>query len=200
MGGAWGRTRSERGQSLLEVMVALTLMSFAAVTLAGALIAVTKVSDVNEQRAQVDSALLGYGEVVRSQLVKSASDPAAWNTPRPLDADGYRDCDANTASYYQTDAARRIVDLPAPAGASTTVSTTSPIRTTAWRKPADMTVQVLSVVNWNSNTGSWAPGCLSPDPGIQRVTIKVTWDPADTTTPPEERTAQIIKRRPGPAS
>ena len=92
----------------------------------------------------------------------------------------YRPCAAGVAAAYQT---------AALAGLTTTGN---PGATPSWRQPDGMTVAVTTVDSWDPTARSFATGCLSPDPGAQRIGVQV--DYRGTT-----RTAQIVKRSKAPA-
>lgn len=151
------RLRDQRGQSLIEVSVAIILISAALLSLIGALFTSIRATEVNEDVSIVNAAIVGYGEVLRTDVA-------------------YRDCVGSPAiaSYYTSQAATKLSTYD-PTSPSTTIDATR------WRKPDTMAVQVTDVDSWSPGTQSFADGCADPDTGAQKLTISVSFNGEEKT-------------------
>jgi type II secretory pathway pseudopilin PulG len=142
------RRVGQGGQSLVEVLVALALLSGALLTVLAGLFTVIRATDANERNSAVNTALLSYGEIVRGQVA-------------------FRNCTASgTNTLHQGYTADALTKL-----ANVGVSTTAPV----WAKPADMDVRVVSVKSWDNATAAWATGCVFPETGLQSIQIEVKY-------------------------
>jgi prepilin-type N-terminal cleavage/methylation domain-containing protein len=72
----------DRGDTLIEILVALAILSIGIVALVGAIGANASATSVNRQQAQVDSVLLSAAEYVKSVPLNSA----LCSAPVPFDA------------------------------------------------------------------------------------------------------------------
>ena len=71
-----------------------------------------------------------------------------------------------------------------------------------WRRPNNVYPEIVSVQSFDPSSQTWASGCITPDPGLQRVTYRIVACDGNTTSPchqPISRTGQIVKRRTGPS-
>ena len=80
--GRRGRRTGQAGQSLVELIIAILLLGTVFLSLAGALTAINRGTATNEKVQSIDSAMLAYGEVIRTQV-------------------GYQACVGNMADTYQ---------------------------------------------------------------------------------------------------
>jgi len=171
-GGRAQRERGERGQSLVELLVAIVLvgMVFLAITLA--ILTVVRSSGSNRRIQSIDTALVSYGEVIRDRTLVPYTACAAAGTSGST----------TVASAYQTSAA-----LPAAMSTSNAA-----VASDTWRKPVGMVVEVVGIDAWSLSNSQFVTGCAVPDGGAQRVTYKITYEGSS-------RTGQTIKRMAGPA-
>lgn len=164
--------RSQSGQSLVEVFIAMALLAGVFLVLAGGLFTVIKATDTNKRVQNIDTSLVTYGEILQTQI----DYVACPGSPSSV-ADFY---------YFASD--------PLITGSNTPSD--------KWRKPNNIIVEVLSVSSWNQATQSWSAGCLAPDSGVQKVKYQVTGCSSATVSPcdaPTVRTGEIVKRKSGPS-
>lgn len=175
--GAAERNRGQSGQSLIEVIVAIVLMSSVFTVIAAALLTVVFSTATNENKQIADAAIVSYGEILQTQVPYYACPTPP--SPYSSFADAY---------YFASD----------PLMTSSN-SATTPL----WRRPNNVQVEVVAVKSFNTATEGWASGCLNPDPGIQLVQYRVTVCKAGTPGPscesPTVRTAEVVKRKEGPS-
>ena len=160
--------RGQSGQSLAEAIIAMLLIGSIFLILAGALFTVIKVTTTNKNLQSIDTGLITYGEILQTQVP-------------------YENCSTSnpTASNYQLNSQDFITGGASPP--------------TKWRLPytdgASMVTEVTGVESWNTATqafedrGASLNKCISPDPGVQRVSYKITFGGVS-------RTGQVVKRKP----
>ena len=66
--GAQGRTRGQAGQSLIEVIIAITLLASVFFMISVGLLTVTRGTKTNKNVQAIDSALVAYGEILQTQV------------------------------------------------------------------------------------------------------------------------------------
>ncbi len=176
------RPRGQRGQSLVEVIVAMLLMGgLFAVVGAGILVAV-RGGTVNENQQLASSALVTYGEILQTQV-------------------DYFECPTAPAPYSSFTDAYYFASEPFLSGASL-----GNAAETRWRRPSNVLVSVLAVRSFNPADDTWAGGCASPDSGAQLIRYQVmvcknvplNQDP-NLCESPSVRTGEIVKRKSGPS-
>ncbi len=172
--------RGQSGQSLVEVIIALGLLTSIFIILAGALFAVIRVTTTNKNLQSIDTGLITYGEILKTQVpYENCSKENSLNALGTVTGQP-------TWSNYQNYARNSITG-----GGS---------EPTKWRLPygefGEMLVEVIGVESWNLETGSFEDragvlysACLTPDTGIQRVSYRVTFGGVS-------RTGQVVKRKP----
>ncbi len=171
------RRRDQRGQSLVEVVIAILLLSTVMLVIAMGLFTINRATVGNERVQSVDAALAVYGEVLRSTInyrpCRPGFDPT---TATP----GYMD---DTLVYLESPDAADNLD--------------------GWLKPPAVIVEVEygSLQSWDPETDSFVDECSVPDTGAQQITYQVTYDPdvLGRDGDPVTRTGQIVKRRDGPS-
>ena len=120
------------------------LLSTVFIAIAGGLFTVVRVTKTNEQVQKVDSALITYGEIIRTQIDYAPC------------AGGF--VEGAVASRYADDARDRIDD-------ATDLG--------RWARPPYMLTDILRVESWDPVARTFIAGCRIPDTGIQRITYSV---------------------------
>jgi hypothetical protein len=205
---------------MLEVAVAVALLSIVLVGVAAGLVTLFRATKVNDEASATAAAVITYGEIIRSQVpyvecAPGRSVPQAYNAL----SRGF----LTTTTTTPTSTTTTTTPLPSCvanlAACATTTSTSTTTTTTtpppsipvaqAWAVPAGMTVQVVDVRKWvpeaagfatsttgtSSTSSSTVPplsACTPTDSGAQLVTIRATQGTFS-------RTAEIVKWRPGPS-
>jgi len=86
------RPESESGETLLELLIALVIMSIAVVAIVGALAASIKVSDVHRKQTTAGTAARSYAEVVKNNAVSgyvACASASAYTTGFPAAPTGF---------------------------------------------------------------------------------------------------------------
>jgi type II secretory pathway pseudopilin PulG len=199
---------------MLEIAVAVALLSIVLVGVAAGLVTLFRATKVNDEASATAAAVITYGEIIRSQVpyvecAPGRSVPQAYNAL----SSGFL---TPTSTSTTTPTPSCVANLAACATTTSTSTTTTSSTTTssipvaqAWTVPAGMTVQVVDVRKWvpeaagfaTSTTGTSSTStstvpplsaCTPTDSGAQLVTIRATQGTFS-------RTAEIVKWRPGPS-
>ena len=98
------RLGDERGVSLVEVLVAVTIMGLTFTAIVGGLTASVVGSGIQQRQATADTILRSYGEVVKAGAYVDCAGPAAYE---PADVgyvvpDGFS-AEVSTVSYWHED-------------------------------------------------------------------------------------------------
>ena len=157
---ACGRVRSERGETLIEVLVMIVLMGIGFTAIFSGLMTVSRINDANARRTKASIAVQGWAEGLQQparKLTGSAADPYT-----------YIEC-ASAATYGSTGQ---------PSG----------LLPSTWNAQSMNKVPVLVEYftgTFNSNgepqfdTNQAACFGARKDQGLQRITIKVETPPGD---------------------
>jgi prepilin-type N-terminal cleavage/methylation domain-containing protein len=210
-----GGRRSQTGFSMLEVAVAVALLSIVLVGVAAGLVTLFRATKVNDEASATAAAVITYGEIIRSQVPYVECAPGR-SVPQAYNALSRGFLNPTSTTTTTTPPPSCVANLAACATTtSTSTTTTTPTTTTsipvaqAWAVPAGMTVQVVDVRKWvpeaagfatsttgtSSTSSSTVPplsACTPTDSGAQLVTIRATQGTFS-------RTAEIVKWRPGPS-
>ena len=173
--------RGQSGQSLVELIIVILMLSSVFLMVIGGLFAVNRASETNERIQTVDAALVAYGEILRTQVPYTSCDGGF---------DG-----KSVAQQYQTAAETYISGNTGPGAGAVE----------AWLRPPAMVATVVPDVpidSWDLAQRDFVTGCVLPDSGIQRISYVVTFreqneagDWVDVAT----RTGQVVKRKAGPS-
>lgn len=183
------RRRGQGGQSLIEVMIAIVLAGMVFLTVAGAMLTVSKATSLNETVQAIDTGLVSYGEILQTQ-VEYAPCPNAPGAANIVEA--YQNGYVSSVTGAFVNGADQYIYGGTGADAR-------------WRRPPKISVRVMSVQSWNTSTNDWNSACSVPDSGVQLVTYQVIGCPTPnvSNTPNcaggKIRTGQVVKRRSGPS-
>jgi type II secretory pathway pseudopilin PulG len=83
------RGTDDRGESLLELLIAVVIMGIAVVAIVGGLSAATLVSDQHRKEATAGSYARDYAEAVQSMSYTDCATPASYPVPAGLVPAGY---------------------------------------------------------------------------------------------------------------
>ena len=149
--------RSEHGDTLIEVLMAVVVIGLTVVALMGGLVTSITGSAEHQSIAQIDSLLKSYAEAAKFQIELQ---PVVANPPS---APIFRDCSGSGSAtavltYYQTN-----VQYTYPA---------------AYPKPS-YAVVITELKPWNNASNSWDAACSTSGTnhdanGLQLLTIKAT--------------------------
>lgn len=164
--------RGQAGQSLIELLIAIMLISLVFIAVTISILTMLRSTGVNRRIQAIDTALVSYGEVISDRgLVPYV----------PCASAGATGSDAVEVAYTTSAA------LPAAVSTSNAA-----VASDTWRKPVGMTVKVLRVDAWSLTDSKFVNECAVPDGGAQRVTYEVTYEGST-------RTGQTVKRLGGPS-
>jgi type II secretory pathway pseudopilin PulG len=179
---ALGTRRTDRGQggqSLVELIIVILMLSTVFLVIIGGLFTINRASETNERIQTVDAALIAYGEILRTQV------------PYAQCAGGFEE--EAVAQQYQTAAEAYITGNTGPGAGAVE----------AWLRPPAMEVVITAGVDsWDLAEREFVSGCVFPDSGIQRVSYSATfrqknadgdWEAVAT------REGQVVKRKAGPS-
>jgi type II secretory pathway pseudopilin PulG len=200
---------------MLEIAVAVALLSIVLVGVASGLVTLFRATKVNDEASATAAAVITYGEIIRSQVPYVECAPGR-NVPQAYNALSNGFLTPTSTTTTTTPPPSCVANLTAcSTTTSTSTTTTTPTTTTsipvaqAWTVPAGMTVQVVDVRKWvpeaagfatsttgtSSTSSSTVPplsACTPTDSGAQLVTIRAVQGGFT-------RTAEIVKWRPGPS-
>jgi type II secretory pathway pseudopilin PulG len=80
------RVEGERGETLLELLIAITLLAVAAVAIASGMALSIKVSDIHRKQARASAYLHSYAESIENQIATSGYQPGCaptYSAPTP---------------------------------------------------------------------------------------------------------------------
>ena len=174
--GATGQ-RSERGESLIEVLGTVVLMGLGFVALLNGIFTVVKISDINQERTRASIAVQAYAE----SLIQPALEIPAVTTPTQIpqvDFTTYIPC-ATTGAYGSP-----------PSGAIPVNSSNQPLFTATVTKVEYLTGYSSGTPTWSANvndcysTFEYGHQLQTTDPagntvyyprdkGLQRITVKL---------------------------
>lgn len=212
-----GGRRSQAGFNMLEIAVAIALLSIVLVGVAGGLVTLTRATRVNDEASATAAAVITYGEIIRSQVpyvecAQGRNVPQAYNA---LSNGFLTPTSTTTTTTPPPSCVANLAACPTTTSTTTTSTTSSTTSTTSippaqkWAVPFGMTVQVVDVRKWVPESGGFATSttgssstststvpavsaCVPTDSGAQLVTIRAVQGGFT-------RTAEIVKWRPGPS-
>jgi len=138
-------TRSQAGQSLIEIVIALGLLASVFLLLIGGIFATTVATTTNKRVQAIDAALAAYGEILETQI-------------------SYIPCGSgNSQPDYQQLAELKIVGPSDPSTAD------------VWRRPNYLDALQVSVVSWDNLQNEFVTRCSFPDTGLQKIKFSVEY-------------------------
>jgi Tfp pilus assembly protein PilV len=90
----WRRRSDDRGETLIEVVMSMTVMSIAVVALVGGLATAIIMSDMHRKQAKAGAYLRAYTEFIETKMAASPSAYAACGTKATYNAYVYTPSDA----------------------------------------------------------------------------------------------------------
>ncbi len=222
-----GGRRSQAGFSMLEIAVAIALLSIVLGGVAGGLVTLTRATRVNDEASATAAAVITYGEIIRSQVpyvecAPGRSVPQIYESlsrgfltsTTLLTSTTAATSSTTTTTTPPTTCVANLAACPTTTSTTTSSTTSSTTSTTsippaqAWSVPYGMTVQVVDVRKWVPEAGGFATSTI----GTSSTTSSTV--PASACTPNDSgaqlitikvvhggftRTAEIVKWRPGPS-
>lgn len=184
---AAGASAGQRGQSLVELLVAVLLTGTVFLAVIAGMLTVMRSTDLNKTMQSIDAGLVAYGGILQNQVAY---------LPCPGAPDGTSMTDAYQIGYSPGGG------LPYVLGAAQYMTGSNAV-TLQWRRPDKIAVKVVSVRRWNPVSQSWDSGCTAPDSGAQLVRYQVTACPTPSSDPAcaggKVRFGEVTKRKPGPS-
>ena len=166
----WARRRGAQGGfTLIEVIIAILLLSTVFIGFAGAIFTVSRATGTNKRVQAIDTAMVAYAGMLRSTDLVTY-DPCATAGTGGSDT---------VAAAYETAANAMMTTSGDPGDAE------------EWRRPDGMVLDIIGVHSWDPVAKKWLASCAVPDSGAQRIRYEVRL--GGTT-----RSAETVKRYPGP--
>lgn len=174
----------QRGQSLVEVLVAVLLTGTVFLAVIAGMLTVLRSTDLNKKMQAIDAGLGTYGGILQNQVAY---------TPCP----GVGSITDNYQIGYDPGGGQ-----PYVLGAAQYMTGSNEV-TAQWRRPNNIAMRVVSVRRWNPTSQTWDGGCTAPDSGAQLVRYQVTACPMTSEDPAcaggKVRFGEIVKRKSGPS-
>ncbi|HWJ63499.1 MAG TPA: type II secretion system protein [Acidimicrobiales bacterium] len=165
--------RSERGETLVEVLVMIILMGIGFTAIFGGLMTVSRINDANAKRTKASQAVQAWAEGLQQPATKltgaSATDPYR-----------YLECGG---------------PVPPTVANYGSLGQTSGMMPSSWMNASgnDKPVRIEYLTDYDSSGQPiWSNTCPSKDKGLQRFTLKIETPPG--VTPRVVDTLVILKR------
>ncbi|HEY3724764.1 MAG TPA: prepilin-type N-terminal cleavage/methylation domain-containing protein [Acidimicrobiia bacterium] len=175
------RSRAERGETLIELMITVAVMGLAMVAILGGIWTTLRATDLNTQTSNADTVVRAYAEALSQGCTTTAPDPDS-STTVPAAGDP-SDCTGPDNVYHYVPCTT--------AGGQVTYPPYLPQAPYAAYTVAITKIRYLS--GYSGTTPTWANTCSATDLGLQEITLTAT-GPAEDPAVKDTETVTIVKR------